>query len=167
MLKCGIYIRVSKDNMEQKTSLENQRDLFIKYAKEKNWEIIDFYVDVESGTSTKRKELARLLNDAENKRIDIMVKNGVLDEAKMLYDMNLDKDNTCIQAIGYKEFFEYFEGKENLDDAIEKLKKSTRHYAKRQITWFKNKLNCHYLEEYNNVSGMVNEIISDSKILEK
>ena len=66
-----------------------------------------------------------------------------------------------------KEFFEYFEGKENLDDAIEKLKKSTRHYAKRQITWFKNKLNCHYLEEYNNVSGMVNEIISDSKILEK
>ena len=102
-----------------------------------------------------------------NKRIDIMVKNGVLDEAKMLYDMNLDKDNTCIQAIGYKEFFEYFEGKENLDDAIEKLKKSTRHYAKRQITWFKNKLNCHYLEEYNNVSGMVNEIISDSKILEK
>lgn len=102
-----------------------------------------------------------------NKRIDIMVKNGVLDEAKMLYGMNLDKDNTCIQAIGYKEFFEYFEGKENLDDAIEKLKKSTRHYAKRQITWFKNKLNCHYLEEYNNVSGMVNEIISDSKILEK
>ena len=72
MLKCGIYIRVSKDNMEQKTSLENQRDLFIKYAKEKNWEIIDFYVDVESGTSTKRKELARLLNDAENKRIDII-----------------------------------------------------------------------------------------------
>ena len=71
MLKCGIYIRVSKDNMEQKTSLENQRDLFIKYAKEKNWEIIDFYVDVESGTSTKRKELARLLNDAENKRIEL------------------------------------------------------------------------------------------------
>ena len=46
MLKCGIYIRVSKDNMEQKTSLENQRFLFIKYGKEENWEIIDFYVDV-------------------------------------------------------------------------------------------------------------------------
>ena len=50
---------------------------------------------------------------------------------------------------------------------IEDLKKSTRHYAKRQITWFKNKLNCHYLLAYNNVSEMVQEIINDSNILEK
>ena len=102
-----------------------------------------------------------------NKRIDIMINNGLLDEAKMLYDMNLQKDNTCMQAIGYKEFFDYFKGKNSLEEAIENLKKSTRHYAKRQITWFKNKLECRRLNSYNNILEMVDEIIKDSNIIEK
>lgn len=102
-----------------------------------------------------------------NKRIDDMIEEGILDEAKMVYDMKLSKENTCMQAIGYKEFFKYFEGCRTLEECVEDLKKSTRHYAKRQITWFKNKLNCHYLLAYNNVSEMVQEIINDSNILEK
>lgn len=73
MLKVGVYIRVSTDNVEQQTSLKNQRDLFIKYTKEKNWSIYDFYVDVESGTSTKRKELNRLIKDAETRKINVLV----------------------------------------------------------------------------------------------
>lgn len=73
MLKVGVYIRVSTDNVEQQTSLKNQRDLFIQYAKEKGWIIYDFYVDVESGTSTKRKELNRLIKDAEAKKINVLV----------------------------------------------------------------------------------------------
>ncbi len=72
MLKCGVYIRVSKNIEEQKSSLRNQKDLFIKYAADNNWHIVDFYVDIETGTSTTRKELNRMLNDAENKRIDII-----------------------------------------------------------------------------------------------
>ena len=73
MLKVGVYIRVSTDNVEQQTSLKNQRDLFIQYAQEKNWIIYDFYVDVESGTSSKRKELNRLIKDAEDRKINVLV----------------------------------------------------------------------------------------------
>lgn len=73
MLKCAVYIRVSTDNLEQKTSLKNQKDLFIQFAKEKNWSIFDFYIDIESGTSTKRSELNRLIKDAESKKIQIIV----------------------------------------------------------------------------------------------
>lgn len=105
------------------------------------------------------------LYDRINKRIDIMVEDGILDEAKMIYDMKLDKDNTCMQAIGYKEFFDYFEGEISLDEAIDNLKKATRHYAKRQITWFNNKLECKYLKEYKDINSMIKEIIQDSKIL--
>lgn len=72
MLRCAVYLRVSTTNEEQKTSLKNQKDLFIQYAHEKNWSIVDFYIDIESGTSTKRKELNRLLLDLENKRIDVI-----------------------------------------------------------------------------------------------
>ncbi|WP_299996316.1 recombinase family protein [uncultured Clostridium sp.] len=73
MLKVGVYIRVSTDNVEQQTSLKNQRDLFIQYAKENKWSIYDFYVDIESGTSTKRKELNRLIKDAEARKINVLV----------------------------------------------------------------------------------------------
>ncbi len=73
MLKCAVYIRVSTDNLEQKTSLKNQQDLFIQYTKEKNWSIFDFYIDVESGTSAKRVELNRLIKDAESRKIDVIV----------------------------------------------------------------------------------------------
>ena len=100
-----------------------------------------------------------------NKRIDIMVRDGIIDEAKMIYDMKLDKNNTCMQAIGYKEFFDFFEENITLEQAIDNLKKATRHYAKRQITWFNNKLQCQKLKQYNNVEFMVDEIINNSKIL--
>ncbi len=104
------------------------------------------------------------LYDRINQRIDIMVKDGLIDEAKMIYNMRLDKDNTCMQAIGYKEFFDYFKGNISLEEAIDNLKKSTRHYAKRQITWFKNKLNCIKLENYDNIENMLEFIIKDSNI---
>lgn len=102
-----------------------------------------------------------------NKRIDIMINDGILDEAKMVYDLKLDKSSTCMQAIGYKEFFDYFDGKISLDEATETLKKATRHYAKRQSTWFKNKIECKYLKEYNDIEAMVQNIINDSNILGK
>lgn len=75
-----------------------------------------------------------------NKRVDIMLNNGLLAEAQKIYNMNLPKECTCMQSIGYKEFFPYFEGKITLKEAVEKLKQETRKYAKRQETWFKNKL---------------------------
>ena len=94
-----------------------------------------------------------------NLRVDLMIKDGVLEEAKKVYEMNLPKDNTCMQAIGYKEFFPYFEGKATLEECIETLKKETRHYAKRQMTWFNNKLNTVKLDGSKPKKVLVEEII--------
>ncbi len=94
-----------------------------------------------------------------NLRVDLMVKDGILEEAKKVYDMKLPKDNTCMQAIGYKEFFPYFEGKETLEEATETLKKETRHYAKRQLTWFNNKLDCIKLDGSKGKDDLVDEIL--------
>lgn len=73
-MKCAIYVRVSKDCEEQKASLQNQQDLFKKYIVERNWEIYDFYIDVQSGSKLKqRRNLQRLINDANNKKFDIIL----------------------------------------------------------------------------------------------
>lgn len=74
-----------------------------------------------------------------NKRVDKMVAQGIEKEAKALKELNLAPDSTSIKAIGYKEFFDYFDKKKTFEQCIEDLKKNTRHYAKRQETWF-NKL---------------------------
>lgn len=71
------------------------------------------------------------------KRVDIMLKDGLLEEARALFERGyLDKQYTASGAIGYKELIPYFEGSASLDSCIEELKLSTRHYAKRQLTWF-------------------------------
>ena len=76
------------------------------------------------------------LYDRIGRRVDLMVKNGVLDEAKQVYD-HRESYRTAAQAIGYKEFFPYFEGTAPLEECTEKLKQATRNYAKRQLTWFR------------------------------
>ena len=70
-----------------------------------------------------------------DKRVDIMVQLGVLNEAEYVYK-NKNTFVNSAAAIGYKEFFPYFEGIQTLEECIENLKKSSRHYAKRQLTWF-------------------------------
>lgn len=74
-----------------------------------------------------------------NERIDEMIKNGLENEVKGLYDKGL-RDCQSMKAIGYKEFIPYFEGKQTKEETIELLKRNSRRYAKRQYTWFKNKL---------------------------
>jgi tRNA dimethylallyltransferase len=69
-----------------------------------------------------------------NKRVDGMVRQGLLDEAKgMLPNRNIN----ALQTVGYKEFFDFFDGKSTFDNAVEQVKLNTRHYAKRQLTWFR------------------------------
>ena len=63
-----------------------------------------------------------------------MLENGLLQEAREAFDKNLG--GGAIQAIGHKEFFDYFKGEISLEEAVENLKRSTRRYAKRQLTWF-------------------------------
>lgn len=72
-MKCAIYIRVSTDKEEQKSSLQNQRELFINFIQEHNWELHDLYVDIESGTTSNRENLNRLIKDMEQKKFDIIL----------------------------------------------------------------------------------------------
>jgi tRNA dimethylallyltransferase len=69
-----------------------------------------------------------------NHRVDEMMNAGLLQEAEKLFPF---KNLNALQTVGYKELFDYFEGKISLEKAVEEIKKNTRHYAKRQITWFK------------------------------
>lgn len=72
-----------------------------------------------------------------NKRVDIMMENGLADEVRQLTEMGLRSDHTAMQAIGYKELVQHFEGRLTLDEAVEKIKQESRRYAKRQMTWFR------------------------------
>ena len=78
------------------------------------------------------------LYDRVNLRVDIMMEEGLFDEVKSLYERGmLIPETTAAQAIGYKEIVEHLEGKCSLGDAVEKIKLSSRRYAKRQLTWFR------------------------------
>ena len=77
-----------------------------------------------------------LLYQRIDTRCDRMMQSGILEEAKLVYD-HRDTYRTAAQAIGYKEFFPYFEGTAGLTECTERLKQATRNYAKRQLTWFR------------------------------
>ena len=106
--------------------------------------------NIDSEQRTKKNEpfydsLIIFLNDDRdalyeriNNRVDQMINEGLIEEAKYFYDNNL-LSKTSKATIGYKELFEYFDNKISLDEAIDLIKKNSRHYAKRQITWFNNK----------------------------
>lgn len=72
-----------------------------------------------------------------NKRVDLMIENGLIDEVKYLLDNGLSIKNQCMQGIGYKELVAFLNNQISLAESVEQIKQSTRHYAKRQITWFK------------------------------
>ncbi len=75
-----------------------------------------------------------IIYDRINRRVDIMMQNGLLNEVKSLYQY---KKFNALQTVGYRELFDYFDGKFDLDFAISEIKKNTRRFAKRQITWLK------------------------------
>ena len=77
------------------------------------------------------------LYDRINLRVDIMLKNGLIEEVKGLLEKGYTKDMISMQGIGYKEIIKYFEGEYTLDEAIEIIKRDSRRYAKRQLTWFR------------------------------
>ena len=97
-----------------------------------------------------------------DKRVDEMVKDGLLEEAKAFYDKNFSKGPTSCQAIGYKELFSYFDGECSLQDAIDLIKLSSRRYAKRQLTWFKRNKDSVFV----NLSDFETEDKATEKIME-
>jgi tRNA dimethylallyltransferase len=79
----------------------------------------------------------QLLYERINKRIDIMIEDGLIDEVKNILDMGYNKNLISMLGLGYKEIVKYLEGKYTLEEAIYTLKRDTRRFAKRQLTWFR------------------------------
>ena len=72
-----------------------------------------------------------------DRRVDLMMEQGLLDEVRYLKERGVRKDSTAMQGLGYKELYAYLDGEYPLDEAVRIIKRDTRHFAKRQLTWFK------------------------------
>jgi tRNA dimethylallyltransferase len=108
------------------------------------------------GLNTDRK----ILYERINKRVDIMIQKGLTDEARKLYPY---KDLNALQTVGYREMFQYFEGKIDLEFAVSEIKKNTRRYAKRQLTWFRKNKNIHWFDLSYNLQDIL-QIINNQSV---
>lgn len=128
----------------------------IKDFKECNTKVKDFE-RILIGLTRDREELY----DRINLRVDLLVEQGLFDEVKGLLDKGLTESDISMKGIGYKEIIGYFNGKYTKDEAIDLIKKNTRHLAKRQITWFKRYEDIHWIDisQYKNdeeaIEGML------------
>lgn len=93
------------------------------------------------GLTTSRENLYKIIN----KRVDKMIDNGLVQEVKNLYT-NYPKSKILKRAIGYKEIIDYLDNKITLEETVDEIKKNSRHYAKRQYTWFNNKMDIKWFE---------------------
>lgn len=116
----------------------------------------DFFV---VGLTRDRQELY----DRINIRVDMMIDQGLVKEVKDLLDLGYTKNLTAFKGLGYKEIIKYLEGEYDLDEAIRILKRDTRHYAKRQLTWFKRYsfINWYNLSNYTSEDNLLKDIIKD------
>ena len=105
-----------------------------------------------------------LLYERINLRVDLMMKNGLQGEMESLIKQGLTRENQSMKAIGYKEWFDYFEGKCDLNEVSENIKKHSRQYAKRQYTWIKNQFDVHWYDVcLENFSKTIEEVSRDLK----
>lgn len=153
-------LEVDKDIVIDKN---NRRRLIraLNYYKENNKSINTnttnklLYDAIFIGLTTDR----RILYDKINTRVDIMIKEGLLNEVKVFYDKNI-RTKPLLNAIGYREIYSYFDGNISLEEATDKIKQNSRHYAKRQYTFFNHQLPIVWFEtNYNNFNNTVEEVI--------
>lgn len=96
-----------------------------------------------------------------NQRVDLMMEKGLIQEVKKLIEMGYDRSTIAMQGIGYKEILSYLRGEITLDEAVYVLKRDTRHYAKRQLTWFNRMKDVSWIDIDQNSN--LNEIIKNIK----
>ena len=151
---CDIHINNRKRLVRYLNKLE--QDLIEE--KNGNKKLYDFKM---IGLTTDRETLYKKIDD----RVDKMVKDGLIEEVKSFYDKNINS-KAIMTGIGYKELYMAFDGKITLEDAINLIKKNSRHYAKRQYTFFKNQFTDikWYQTNYSDFSKTVNEVINDIEV---
>jgi len=118
---------------------KNNRQRLVRFLNKEKTEHVEpkqLYDALFIGLTTDRENLYKRIDD----RVDQMVKDGLIEEVKSFYK-NRNNSKALNTAIGYKELFDYFDGNISLEDAIDLIKKNSRHYAKRQYTWFNNQMN--------------------------
>jgi tRNA dimethylallyltransferase len=93
-------------------------------------------------------DLRECIYERINKRVDIMVENGLVEEVRKLVSMGYTRDMVSMQGLGYKEILDYLEGNLTLEEAIYILKRDTRHFAKRQLTWFRREDSVSWINKY-------------------
>lgn len=98
-----------------------------------------------------------ILYERINKRVDLMVEKGLLDEVKLLHEKGI-RGVQSIQAIGYKEIYAFLDGLLTLDEALDNLKQNSRRYAKRQLTYFRNKMDIHWYDPFVDSKKIIKEI---------
>ena len=154
-------LEVDKDIVIDKN---NRRRLIraLNYYKENNKSINTnttnklLYDAIFIGLTTDR----RILYDKINTRVDIMIKDGLLNEVKAFYDKNV-RTKPLLNAIGYREIYSYFDGNISLEEATDKIKQNSRHYAKRQYTFFNHQLPVVWFEtDYSNFNNTVEKVIN-------
>jgi tRNA dimethylallyltransferase len=98
-----------------------------------------------------------------NQRVDMMIQQGLFEEVQRLMDKGYGKDLVSMKAIGYKEVMEYLEGNESYENTVEKIKKLSRNYAKRQLTWFRRDKRIKWLdvEEFESKDEIVEFLVGD------
>ena len=100
-----------------------------------------------------------ILYNRINKRVDSMVSNGLIEEAMRVYDSGV-RSKAVMTPIGYKELFDYFDSKSDLDSCIDIIKQKSRNYAKRQYTWFNNQMSINWFNvDFDCFSNTVNEVV--------
>ena len=102
-----------------------------------------------------------VLYERINARVDAMMREGLLEEVKSLVKDGCGRGLVSMQGIGYKEFFDYFDGNKTLEEAVEQVKLDTRHFAKRQLTWFRREKDVIWLNkgDYEGEDALLEEML--------
>ena len=134
----------------------NNRKRLIRYLQreEPSIKATPLYPALYIGLTTSREKLYEIID----KRVDTMLKQGLIEEVKSFYAQGI-RSKALLTAIGYKEIYDYLDGKDNKEEAINKIKKNSRHYAKRQYTFFNHQLPVKWFEvDYNNFDNTIQEV---------
>ncbi len=157
-----IYNKIKKLNNNIDIHINNRKRLIRTLNKLENHEKITNYKDdilynvKIIGLTTSRDILYKRIND----RVDLMLKNNLLVEIQSLKDKYKDS-RVLNNAIGYKEFYDYLFNNKELDDVVNEIKKNSRHYAKRQYTFFNNQMNVKWFDtDFNNFDNTINEVLN-------
>lgn len=135
--------RISEHNEEQKRKESPYNFVYVVLHKDRN-----------------------ILYQSINQRVDQMIKDGLIEEVKKLKNMGYDRTMVAMQGLGYKEILAYLDGEYSLEEAVYKIKRDTRHFAKRQLTWFKREKDVTWIDvlsPFSSAESLITDIMTICK----